>query len=155
VNQQDSAFVKDVESRVAAGITREMVLSARRRFLLQQGLVILALATSLAIHLGGSGRSTGRVRVAAVLMIIVVAVSVWRLTRFAPRPGRVLGHEELTKLAAGCYRCVECHTVVLPEETDCPACGAVKNPRWAMAFGLMFGLALLLLALWRTGLLTY
>jgi hypothetical protein len=139
---------------VAQGITREMAAASRRRYVLMQGLLVLVLGMDLALGRGASAEAPNRVWPLASLLAVLVAASVWRFIRWSPRPGRSVSQEELAELARGSHRCAHCQTVLLPGESEYPSCGAMRHPGWALGFGLLFGLAMVLIALWRIGLLT-
>ena len=54
-------------------------------------------------------------------------------------------------VASKSQRCARCQGVILPEESECPQCGMLRHPRWALAFGIAFGIGMTALALWRIG----
>jgi hypothetical protein len=148
---EDAAFTRDVERRVAEGVTREMALASLRRHLVLLGAFALAFGMDIAAWRGGHGTLTPSAGLPTLLLLALVGAAVWRFIRWAPRPGGALPADELGSIAARSYRCGTCGTTVLPGETECPLCGGVRHPRWALAFGIFFGLGMVVLVLWSSG----
>jgi hypothetical protein len=148
----DPAFREDLQRRVADGLTSEMAVASRGRFAILQVAIVLALALDVAFTLP-EGATSARSIVSMAAIVVVVGATAWRYRRFSPRPGHTVSEDELAALAAQSYRCGGCQTVVLPEEAECPRCGALRHPRRTLAFGIAFGIAMTMLALWRAGLL--
>jgi hypothetical protein len=150
---QDPTLKDDVRRRVAMGLTPEMAAASRKRFALLQGTVILALALNLISTLNQGGAMSVGALLSIVALAVVVVAAAWRYWRLSPRPGQTPSDSDVDALLGHSYRCARCNTVVLPAETECPQCGAVKHPRWTLAFGIVFGFAMFALALWRAGVL--
>ena len=148
----DPAFREDLRRRVADGITPEMAGASRGRFAILQGTILLALVLDVAFALPERAASARSIFSMAA-MAVVVGATVWRYGRFSPRAGHAVSEDELAALAARSYRCARCQAVVLPEEEECPQCGSLRQPRRALAFGIVFGISMTMLALWRAGLL--
>ena len=146
---EDPTFRDDLRRRIAQGRTPEMASASRTRFALLQGLVILALGIDwLAALRSGPAQAW----VSGLLLILAVAATAWRYGHFSPEGGLAVTDDELASLSASSYRCDTCRAVVLPTESECPQCGALKHPHWALAFGIAFGLAMTGWCLWRAGL---
>jgi len=148
----DLAFQADLQRRVAEGLTPEMAVASRARFAILQVAILLALGLDVAFAFPG-GATSARSILSMAAIVVVLGAMARRYRRFSPRPGHAVSEGELAAIAARSYRCGGCQTVVLPEEADCPRCGALRHPRRALAFGIVFGVGMTMLALWRAGLL--
>jgi hypothetical protein len=146
---EDPTFRDDLRRRVAQGRTPEMASASRTRFVLLQGLVILALGID---WLSALRSRPAQAWVSGLVLILLVAAAAWRYGRFSPEGGLAVTDDELASLSARSYRCGTCRTVVLPAESECPQCGALKHPHRTLAFGIAFGLAMTGWCLWRAGL---
>jgi len=148
---EDPTFRDDLGRRVAEGLTPEMSGASRRRFALLQGAIILGLGLIFVSTLAVKGPASAQTLLSTTALVVVVTATVWRYRRLSPQPGHSFSDGELSAVANRSYRCTTCRTIVLPGETECPQCGGLKHPRWALAFGIMFGVAMTALALWRAG----
>lgn len=147
----DHVFMNDLERRIAQGLTPEMVAASRRRYAILQGAVALALGLDLTFRLAREGPTSLGSLLSMAALFVVLAVSAWRYQRFAPGNRGIRGATDLAAVARQSYRCRDCRTILLPAESECPTCGTVRHPRSTLAFGILFGLGMTALALWRAG----
>jgi hypothetical protein len=150
VDSSDPTLRDDLHRRAAEGITPEMSAASRRRFALLQAALLVALAIDLVAVLS-AGAAPVRSLASTAALAVVLGATIWRYRRFSPRSGQVLANDDVAALLPRSFRCSRCHTVVLPEESECPRCGSLRNPKWALVFGVLFGVSMTVLALWRAG----
>jgi len=148
---EDPMFRDDVRRRAAEGLSTEMAAACRKRFAVLQAIVIAALAFNLAVTISQKGAASLQGVASITAMVVVVVAAGSRYRRFRSRPGRVVDGEALMAVAARSHRCAKCGSVLLPTESDCPRCGSLRHPGQALAFGIIFGLAMTALAIWRSG----
>ena len=151
MNPEDSTFREDVARRIGEGLTPEMAGASRRRFAILQAIFVLVLAVDIAGEVSSQGPSSWRAVVSSVLLVLIVVLSLRRWRRFSPRPGRSIGEDGLDTVVRRSRRCEACAAIVLPGESECPDCGGLNRPRVMLAFGILFGVLMVIVSLLRGG----
>ena len=148
---EDTALGQDVQQRLAAGTTPEMAAAQRKRFATLQSLILLSVVLNFVQALASRTARSWQVALWASAVVVLAALMARAYRRLAPHPGRVSSEAEVAAVASRSQRCGRCRTVILPDEGECSRCGMLRHPRWALAFGIAFGLGMTALALWRAG----
>ena len=155
MNEADPAFAEDVRRRLEQGRTPELSASLRRRSLVLPACAAAVVLMDLGAELGGGAPLSSPYAFFKIgILILLVAGTVYRYRRLAPAPAPPVTSEALARAAAKGRRCAHCQTIVLPGEDECPNCGAVEHGGRTLAFGILCGLGMFALALWRAGLLS-